>query len=190
MNKVSADEALTRLKAGNRRFLDDAVEGAGRDSSRRLILAASQAPFAVILCCSDSRVVPEIAFDTGLGDLFVTRVAGNVANRSTIASIEYAVANLGTKLIAVMAHGNCGAVAAAVANGDVSDNLRHLLDHIRPAVETSGDEDVDAVAKRNARLNAERLVTESDTIRKAVENDGVKIVTAFYTPGTGAAELV
>ena len=190
MEQLTADEAYERLKQGNQRFLSDTVEGAGRDGSRCKMLAKSQQPFAIILCCADSRVVPEITFDTGLGELFVVRVAGNVANTSTIASIEYAVANLGTKLVAVMAHGNCGAVAAALAGGAASKSLEYLLEYIQPAVASSDDPDVDAVARLNAKLNAERLIAESEIIREASQNDGVKIVTAFYYPGTGEVELV
>lgn len=190
MERLTADEAQSRLRQGNQRFLNGRLAGAGRDEARRRLLADSQHPFAVILCCADSRVVPEITFDTGIGELFVVRVAGNVANLSTIASIEYALANLGTKLVVVMGHQNCGAVAAAVAGGSVSPSLDHLLDYIRPAVESSDNPDPDAVAQRNTRLSAERLVTESDIIREAVEHDGTRIVTAFYQPGTGQIELV
>ena len=190
MEKLTADEAYEKLRQGNQRFLTNTVEGSGRDEARREMLATGQQPFAIILCCADSRVVPELAFDTGLGELFVVRVAGNVANICTIASIEYAVANLGTKLIAVMAHKSCGAVAAAVAGGHPSESLKHLLDYIQPAVAGSDDPDVDAVARFNAKLSAERLIDESDIIREAVENDGVKIVTGFYFPATGEIELV
>jgi len=190
MNPLTADEAYERLRLGNRRFLDDAPEGTGRDEARRRLLADSQHPFAVILCCADGRVVPEIAFDTGIGELFVVRVAGNVANRSTIASIEYAVANLDTKLVVVMGHQNCGAVAAAVAGSSASPNLDYLLEHIRPAIRNSEDAEPDAVAQRNTQVSAERLVSESDIIREAVQHDGVRVITAFYHPGTGQIELV
>jgi carbonic anhydrase len=190
MGPLTADEAYERLRQGNKRFLDGTVEGAGREDARREMLAEGQQPFAIILCCADSRVVPELAFDTGLGELFVVRVAGNVANVATVASIEYAVANLGTQLVAVMAHQSCGAVAAAIAGGDATKSLRHLLGYIQPAVAGSDDADVDAVARLNAKLNAKRLVEESDLIREAVENDGVRIVTGFYIPSTGAIELV
>ncbi len=190
MERLTAEEAYERLRAGNERFLNDALEGAGRDEARRRLLAQSQHPFAVIHCCADSRVAPEIAFDTGIGELFVVRVAGNVANRSTIASIEYAVANLGTRLIVVMGHDNCGAVAAAIAGGEISPSLDYLLEYIQPAVRSSDDPDPDAVARRNVQVSAERLVTESDIIREAVANDGARIVTAFYHPATGQIELV
>ncbi len=196
MESVTAQEALERLQQGNERFRNGVAEGAGRDIARRQELAGNQYPYAIVLCCSDSRVAPEIAFDAGLGDLFVVRVAGNVANTSSIGSIEYAVANLGTKLVLVMGHENCGAVGAVVSvaqkGGDIntsldySRNLIHLLGHIRPAPESSEDHEADAVARTNARLTGERLIDESEIISGAVENDGVQIVSAFYQLGSGA----
>ena len=189
MGQLTAEEAYDRLKKGNERFLSGTINTIGRDSARRKMLAKSQEPFAVILCCADSRVVPEIVFDTGLGELFVIRVAGNVANTCSIASIEYAVANLNTKLVVVMAHGNCGAIAAALAGGDASKNLRYLLDYIQPAVDRSEDRDVDAIARLNTRLSADRLIEESEIIAESVDNDGARIVGAFYCPETGKAEL-
>ena len=188
MDRLTADEAYERLRAGNKRFLNDELEGAGRDVARRRLLADRQRPFAVVLCCADSRVVPEITFDTGIGELFVVRVAGNVANRATIASIEYAMAKLETKLVVVMGHDNCGAVAAAMAGSSISPSLDYLLEYIQPAVE--GSVDHDQAARRNTQLSAKRLVSDSKIIRDAVDHGGVRIVTAFYHPGTGQIELV
>jgi carbonic anhydrase len=190
MDRLTADEAYERLKQGNRRFLSGEVEGAGRDAERRQQVAGGQWPFAAILCCADSRVVPELAFDTGIGELFVVRVAGNVASRSAIASIEFAISQLGTKLLVVMAHGGCGAVTAAIAGGAPSPSLEHLLEHIRPAVEAGDSSDVDEVARRNATLSADEMSAKSDIIREAVEDGGVKVVTAFYHPGTGEVDLI
>ena len=104
---TDAESALEQLKQGNYRFVDGTPLGTGRDVGRARELAGGQQPFAAILCCADSRVPPEIIFDTGLGDLFVVRVAGNIANPSTIASFEFAVAQLGVRLIVVMGHQNC-----------------------------------------------------------------------------------
>ena len=112
---MTAQEALQRLKDGNHRFVKEQWEGKFNDSKRRNSLVDGQSPYAIVLSCADSRVVPELAFDTGLGELFVIRVAGNVANTESIASIEYAVAHLNTKLIMILGHQNCGAVTAAMA---------------------------------------------------------------------------
>jgi len=110
-------------------------------------------------------VVPELAFDTGLGELFVVRVAGNVANSSSIASIEYAVAHLGTKLIVVLGHQSCGAVTAAVAGGDNGYNLNHLLSHITPAIAASKEgATVNDVTKKNADLTVGELINRSEII--------------------------
>jgi carbonic anhydrase len=189
MKQSSANEVLEQLKEGNARFRRDGLQNTGRDQSRRQELASGQRPAAIILTCADSRVVPEIAFDAGLGDLFVVRVAGNVANTSSIASIEYAVAHLGTKLIVVLAHESCGAVTAALAGGDAGKNLNHLLSHVGPAIESAGASDVNVVARRNAVVQAEALVRDSSIIGRAVESEGVVIVSAFYHLATGAVEF-
>lgn len=101
---MTIQEVLDRLHAGNKRFVADKLDGKLQDSSRRDSLTSGQSPYAIVLSCADSRVVPELAFDTGLGEIFVVRVAGNVANTSSIASIEYAVAHLGTPVIVVLGH--------------------------------------------------------------------------------------
>jgi len=108
IKNLSAEKALEKLKAGNKNFVSDKLEGNLQDAARRKSLASGQNPYAIILSCADSRVVPELAFDSGLGEIFVIRVAGNVANTSTTASIEYAVAHLGVKLIVVLGHESCG----------------------------------------------------------------------------------
>ncbi len=188
MEIPTAEEALERLKQGNERFKSGRAVGAGRVGSRHERLIQRQDPFAIVLSCSDSRAPTEIIFDTRLGDVFVVRVAGNVANPSSIASIEYAVANIGTKLIVVMAHQNCGAVSAAMEGGDASKNLNLLMSYIQPALEPP-EQDGDIVAKRNARINADRLISESDIIRGAIEDDGVRVVTAFFRFSDGAVEF-
>ncbi len=188
MTIPTADEALERLMQGNERFRTGRAVGAGRVGSRREELIKRQKPFAIVLSCSDSRAPTEIVFDTRLGDVFVVRVAGAVANPSSIASIEYAVVHIGTKLIVVMAHQNCGAVRAAIEGGDAGKNLNHLMSFIQPALEPPEPE-IDVVARRNARINADRLISESDIIRRATDNDGVRIVTAFFHFSNGAVEF-
>ena len=115
------------------------------------------------------------------------RVAGNVANVSSIASIEFAVATLGTKLVVVMGHESCGAVAATIKGGDLGPNLNRLTGYIQPAVEGSDDSNV--VVRRNAVLSANRLVEQSDILRQAVDNNDVMIVTAFLHFTTGVVEF-
>jgi len=185
---MNANDALEKIKQGNGRFRTGRAEGVVIDGPRHEELKQGQQPFAILLSCSDSRVPPEILFDTGLGDLFVVRVAGNVANISSIASIEYAVLHLGSKLIVVMAHESCGAVGAAIAGGDAGKHLNRLLSHIQPALDPP-DKDDSVIARRNAKVNAERMISESDILRSAVENDGVKVVTAFFHFSNGEVEF-
>jgi carbonic anhydrase len=110
---VAPAEAMQRLRDGNERFVDQKASTAQRDASRRVEIAKGQHPFAVVLGCADSRVPPEVVFDQGLGDLFVIRVAGEVAPPEVIGSIEYAVEHLGCRTIIVLGHQRCGAVEAA-----------------------------------------------------------------------------
>ena len=177
---MTAKESLSRLIEGNGRFISGNSSHLLQDEKRLQELISGQSPFAIILSCSDSRIVPELAFDTGLGELFIIRVAGNVANTSSIASIEYAVAHLGTPLIVVLAHQSCGAVTAAVAGGDNGKNLNHLLKYIAPAIAASDDKSVDAVAIKNAKLTARDLINKSKIISKAIEENKVEIHSAFY----------
>ena len=186
MSMPSIDDALARLQAGNQRFVSDNTTGGGRDQGRRSELVGGQAPWAIILSCADSRVAPEIAFDTGLGELFVIRVAGNVANTSSIASIEYAVAHIGTPVIVVLGHQACGAVTAALAGGDNGYNLNHLLSHIEPARAKDPNGNVDDVVKSNAAIVAGELSERSSIIRGAVEAGKLRIVSGFYSLEDGS----
>lgn len=188
---MTYQESLKRLKEGNGRFIKDHLDSKLQDSSRRNSLISGQEPYAIILGCADSRVVPELAFDTGLGELFTVRVAGNVANTSSIASIEYAVAHCGTKLIVVLGHQSCGAVTASVAGGDNGVNLNHLLEHITPAIEKSKEgASINEVVKKNAELTATELLDKSLIIKKAVNSGEVKIVSAYYHLNTGEVEFL
>jgi len=186
---MNSAEALARLTAGNDRFVSDRLEGQGQDSARRDTLTGSQHPYAIVLSCADSRVVPELIFDAGLWELFVIRVAGNVANTSSVASIEYAAAHLGVKLIVVLGHQSCGAVTAAMAGGDNGHNLNHLLAHLTPAVQSCQEDNVDAVVRENAIQTSRDLVARSSILEGAVEN-GLQIVPAWYVLETGKVEYL
>jgi len=188
---MTAQESLDRLKKGNDRFVKDHLDGKLQDSSRRESLVGEQEPYAIILGCADSRVVPEFAFDAGLGELFTVRVAGNVANSSSIASIEYAVAHCGSKLIVVLGHQSCGAVTAAVAGGDNGYNLNHLLGHITPAMVASREgASIDDVVKKNAKLTVTELKNRSLIIKKSVDSGEVKIISAYYNLDTGKVDFL
>ena len=194
---VSPDEAMERLKTGNARFVTGQMKNRGDLSARRAELTEGQAPFASILCCSDSRVPPGLVFDQGLGRLFIARVAGNVLTPELLASLEYAAVHSTSRLIVVLGHECCGAVTAAVqtlAQGAApeSPSLEILLDRIFPVVkDAKGKSDLDGQAfiemcsEENARVNAGRILKESDILRGMVERGELKIVVAMESLADG-----
>jgi len=175
-----ADQVLSSLLEGNKRFLADTPAGPHRDQARRTESLKGQCPDAIILSCADSRVAPELLFDVGIGDIFVIRVAGNTANSASIASIEYAVANLKTPLIIVMGHQSCGAITAALAGGDNGHHLNMLLAHANRAVCGDHGGDVNTAVKLHAQNTAEDLAARSPIIGGAVASGDLKIVSAYY----------
>ena len=187
---MKINEVINRLKEGNQRFVTDKSEGKFRDSIRRDALTAGQSPFAAILSCADSRVAPEIVFDFGLGEIFTVRVAGNVANISSIASIEFAVTVLKVNVVLVQGHSGCGAVEAAIKGDDLGYNLNLLLTHIKPAVEKTPTGNIEDIIKKNAQLNAEEMVRRSALIKEAVESGHVKIIPTFYKLESGKVEFL
>ena len=188
---MNHQEIIDRLQEGNNRFVADKLEGKLQDSARRDALTQEQQPHTIVLSCADSRLVPELAFDAGLGELFVLRVAGNVANTSTIASIEYAVAHCGSTMILVLGHQNCGAVTAALAGGDNGHNLNHLLAHVAPAIASAPEgSSVNDVVKINAHKNVEALSSRSAIIGDAVASGAVKIVPAYYNLDSGKVDFL
>ncbi len=187
---MRAQKSLKILKEGNARFVKDQLDRKLQDSDRRESTTSEQNPFAIILSCADSRVVPELIFDTGLGELFVVRVAGNIANISSVASIEFAVANLGSKLIVVLGHQNCGAVTAAVEGGSNGDNLNRLLKHIKPAIiSLKHGSTINEIGKKNAELTAKELKSKSSIIKNAVSSGDVEIVSAYYNLDSGKVDF-
>lgn len=187
---MTIQEIKTRLQAGNGRFVADNLEGKLQDAKRRTELANGQEPHTIVLSCADSRVVPELAFDTGLGELFVVRVAGNVANSSSLGSIEYAVAHCKSQLIVVMGHQSCGAVTAALSGGNNGYSINHLLAHITPAIASCSSSEVNEVVKENAKLTAQELINRSEIVKAAVESGKVEIVSAYYNLDTGKVDFL
>lgn len=194
---LSAADALARLRVGNRRYVDGNTSGARRDASRRADLVGGQAPFATVLTCADSRVSPELVFDEGLGDLFVIRVAGNIADDTVLGSIEYAALHLGVNLVAVMGHQSCGAVAAAVDNIDFDGPATHshidsLIDAIRPSVAAARAEGEQNLLDRSVRSNAAHVaagIAASEPVMAGLTSDGSEVVPAYYNLATGAVEF-
>lgn len=189
---LSAPDALARLQEGNARYVADLLERPHADSTRRLHLTGGQNPFAVVLGCSDSRVVPELIFDAGLGDLFVIRVAGNILDTAVLGSIEYAIGHLGTKLVLVLGHQACGAVGAAVAGDPTDDHIDELIEAIAPAVEIARGREGDLLAnaiEANAVWVAQTLRTSEPVMARHVAED-VQVLAALYSFDTGEVTLL
>lgn len=191
---MTSDQALQALMDGNKRYVAGTLTHPHQDLQRISEVSSGQTPFAIILSCADSRVVPEVMFDQGVGDIFVIRVAGNVATDDTIiASMEYAVAMLGAPLLMVLGHQSCGAVGAAVQGGDLPGHLNSLVQAITPAVEQAksqpGDT-VDNAINANVRLMVEKLQTMEPIFADKVRSGALKVVGARYSLANGAVELV
>lgn len=198
---LNAQEALDRLRAGNARF-NSGVRSvdAMMTQAHRADLAAGQAPFAVILGCSDSRVPVEIVFDQGLGDLFVIRVAGNVVASSQIGSVEFAAESFGTRLVVVMGHSCCGAVSAtlnAIRNPDCQNSrgLLSIVNRIKPAVAElihDGDDEETLrhrAVRANVRMAAQALRSGSEILERLILEDGLRVVGAEYSLETGTVDF-
>jgi carbonic anhydrase len=189
---LTPDEALAKLMEGNQRFVQAKRLNPNQGTARLTEVAEGQAPFAAVLSCADSRVVPEIAFDQGIGDLFVVRVAGNIAMTEDIASEEYATGVLGVPLLMVIGHERCGAVKAALDGGELPGVIESLAFAIRPAVKASEQESGDRLTnavKANVRLQVQRL-ENSSVVSGLVAAGKVKVVGAYYDLDSGEISLV
>lgn len=205
MARVSASEALERLKEGNRRF----VAGAGAVGEARHYGppdaqggARPQEPVAIVLGCSDARVPAEMVFDQGVGDLFVIRVAGNVVAPSQIDSVEFAASQFGTRLVVVLGHTQCGAVLATIdemqrEESQRSQSLRSIVSRVRPAVEqvmaqehSSPEALVAHAVRANIETSVRQLRDGSDEIRRLMHENGLQIVGAEYSLESGRVEFL
>jgi carbonic anhydrase len=200
---IPAQEALERLREGNRRFASH-IEGRETLATRpsREELPQDQTPFAIILGCSDARVPAEIVFDQGLGDLFVIRVAGNIVAPSQVGSVEFAAERFGTRLVVVLGHSQCGAILATLEQlqqpaENQSRNLSSIVDRIRPSVEvlmrTELRNDMDVLVKHAVRANVgasvDHLRHGSQVLEQLILNQGLRIVGAEYSLETGVVEF-
>jgi carbonic anhydrase len=194
---MTPDQALERLRDGNRAFLDGKVDQVDLSAARRLALAKGQAPFCAYVSCSDSRVPPELLFGRGLGELFIIRNAGNTVDTVAMGSIEYAVAVLGVPLVVVMGHESCGAVKAAMSV--VSDNARfpgvigNMIEPIIPAVLEARNQPGDATevaVKQNVRRVVRKLREASDPLLIEPQRAGkLKVVGAYYKLDSGEVDF-
>ena len=187
--KITVDSVLAELKAGNEHHVAHLYQHPHETQDRVRELVAGQHPHAEILSCSDSRVPPEIIFDQGLGDLFVVRVAGNVARDTEIGSLEYGAEHLHIPLIVVLGHQSCGAVTAAVQGGPPEGHIAALVNLIKPAVDKSRGMTGDPVANA-VRINVEMVVKQlrasTPILSEMVAHGKLKIVGAVYSLETGS----
>ena len=199
---IPAREALERLREGNHRFAAD-IRRADQSHDRRAELAAGQRPFAIILGCSDSRVPAELVFDQGLGDLFVIRVAGNIVAPSLVGSVEFAAEAFETRLVVVLGHSQCGAIAATVEQlrrptAARSRNLQSIVDRVRPAIEGLMGTPVahdpmaldHAATRANIRASVDHLRHGSEVLEQLIQDNGLLVVGAAYSIETGIVEFL
>ena len=174
-NDISHQTALELLQDGNRNYVADLTSRPNATRSRRLETGGGQWPFAIVLSCADSRVSPELVFDRGIGDIFVARVAGNVATKEIIGSIQYAVQFIRTELIVVLGHESCGAVAAAIdPPAEAPDELVDLVGQIQGTI--GKESKLQKAIEKNAKAQAAEL-------RKALKGPALKhakVVAATY----------
>jgi carbonic anhydrase len=187
---LGPDEAAARLMAGNERFVRGQLVSPKEDLvERRKATVEGQDPFAAVLSCADSRVPVELVFDQGLGQIFGTRVAGNVVTPEILASLEYGVAVLGIPVVLVLAHQNCGAVHAAIEGKAVPGQISALYAPLREAVARGGGEQ-EAVARANAQIQAGILGSASPVLSSAVKQGALKILAGYYALDSGRVTLL
>jgi carbonic anhydrase len=194
---ATPEEALRFLLDGNERFVTGRAAHPNQDAERRTEAANQQQPFAVLFGCSDSRVAAEIVFDRGIGDLFVVRTAGHLVGEEVLASIDFAVAVLGTPLVVILSHDSCGAVGAALEAHQKAvtpaGHMRHIVERLTPEVleaRAAGVTDRDEVARLHGRRTAEALLADSALLRERVEAGTCGIVVLAYQLAAGRTHVV
>jgi carbonic anhydrase len=178
-------EALRAMMEGNVRFAQGKVTNPNRSLARLQELGTKQAPFAAVLACADSRVPVEILFDQGFGDVFVTRVAGNIATSEVIGSLEYATEVLGAKLVMVLGHSACGAVKATMEGTAVPGQIGSLYPYIRPAVEEAHGQGLDSVVAENVRNQVDILRAASPVLAASLKSGKVDVTGGMFDFRTG-----
>ncbi len=183
------DEAIQRLVQGNQRFVAGNIQAPNRNMARLKEVAGGQKPFAAFLGCADSRVPIEIVFDQGFGDLFVTRIAGNVADPAIIGSLEFGTLVLGAKVLCVLGHSKCGAVDATIKGQEVPGQISTLYQHIRRAAkEAKGD--LDAAVARNVQVQVEILQEASPVLAARIRSGALKVVGGVYDLESGVVRFL
>lgn len=191
--RPTADQAISMLKEGNKRFTSGKLEHPNHCEESRQSVAAGQTPIATVLTCSDSRVPPVDIFDQGLGDLFVVRVAGNVIGDHTLGSIEYAVKHLHTPLVLVLGHSSCGAVTAVASGAALDGHIATLGPAIQTAIKNVKDLEGDSVDNASIELAkqiAAKIAASEPIVADLVKEGAVKVVPAFYDLSTGEVDFL
>jgi carbonic anhydrase len=194
---MTPEQALGAITEGNTRYVAGTPKGPHRDQERRYDTSSNgQHPIAAVLSCADSRAPVELIFDQGIGDLFVIRVAGNVADTDEIGSIEYSVGHLATPLVVVLGHTNCGAVTAVAEKAEVHGCVGQLVDNIIPALEKAAKQNpnakgpalVAAAVRQNVWQSIEDMYGRSELLREAAKAGKIKVVGAIYDIHSGSVE--
>ncbi len=187
---------MEKLIQGNQRYVDSETVCQNDWNSRRVALVEDQAPFAIIVACSDSRVPPELLFDQTLGSIFVVRLAGNVVDDIAIGSIEYAVKPLGANLVVVLGHSNCGAVDAALNGLEFDNHIQNVLDEIKPAITSVKGQSKDShklleiATKANVQNVKKKIMTSQPFLAKSIKDNSLQVIGAYYDLTSGKVEFL
>lgn len=188
-----SEKALEKLLSGNENYLSGNITP-NVDASLRTDLATNgQHPYAIVITCSDSRVPAELIFDSSLGDIFVIRTAGNVVSDFEIGSVEYGAEHLGSPLILVLGHTNCGAVTAATEGGEAEGKIQSIVDEIEPSVQKAKEADAEDVLTKAIEFNVMNSVNKilsSDIIKELREEGKVEVLGGVYDINTGTITII
>lgn len=193
LKSEAAEQALEKLMAGNEKYLSGSVKPNVGDSLRKDLATNGQHPYAIVVTCSDSRVPAELIFNSSLGDIFVIRTAGNVVSDFEIGSVEYGAEHLGSPLILVLGHTNCGAVTAATEGGEAEGKIQDIVEEIEPSVQKAKDagaEDVLSKAIEFNVMNSIDKITSSEIIEEFMEEGKVEVVGGVYDISTGTITII
>ena len=190
---VKSEEALEKLLSGNKKYLSGSVTPNVSASLRTDLATNGQHPYAVVVTCSDSRVPAELIFNSSLGDIFVIRTAGNVVSDFEIGSVEYGEEHLGSPLVLVLGHTNCGAVTAATEGGEAGGNIQAIVNEITPSVQKAKDAGAEDVLSKSIEFNVMNSVDKilsSDIIKELKEEGKVDVIGGVYDINTGAITII
>lgn len=188
-----SEEALAKLLSGNEKYLSESITPNVSASLRTDLSTNGQHPYAIVITCSDSRVPAELIFNSSLGDIFVIRTAGNVVSDFEIGSVEYGAEHLGSPLILVLGHTNCGAVTAATEGGEAGGKIQSIVNEITPSVQKAKDAGAEDVLSKAIELNVMNSVNKilsSDIIKELKEEEKVEVIGGVYDINTGTITII